>query len=83
MLWPPGSQQPVVEITLPLPEPAQQPTPSYSASERYRALEVQVRQLALTVHELNQTVTALQQQQQTPARRRRRWYQRLTVETWE
>ena len=38
-----------------------------------------VHELALTVHQLNETVTALQQQQ-TPVRRR--WYQRLTVETW-
>jgi len=81
MPWPPGpSQQPVVEITLPLPEPARQPAVGYPAS--YRALEAEIRRLNATVEELAQQVAELQKQQQ-PVRRRTRWYRRLTIlETW-
>ncbi len=76
MPWP-GSQQPTsIEITLPLPEPAQQPAYSSSMgwSERVGRLEVETRRLAAEVEELKQTV-----QQQQPVRRH--WYRRV-VETW-
>jgi hypothetical protein len=83
------TQQPTIEIHLPLAadQPAQQPTPSHSPhtmgwSERFRRLENHVQNLEVQVQELKQQVTALQQQQQPVRRERRRWYQRLTVETW-